>query len=271
MATKTSHSKTIILDKGKRRSRRFASLRPDVISSSSRISASLKHAATDSLWISYEEELTKALVRSLAAVRHSKPLGCVLLLYRPHQGTVPTLTACFKKFAYSIDGGFLPPEQLAEVLSADDKSDLFLGGTVDYENEMITLWRGDLRSFAVPFSAFTPSGDGIKPDFKAFRVSDYGHTVSLGKYEAAADALLYELDPDYRKKLSRQRAESDRSFGSALRRLRKQRGLAQGDFSPLSPKTIARIERGMVKRLRPKTLSLIAERLRVEPEAIETF
>ena len=179
-------------------------------------------------------------------------------MYRPQQGTVPTLTACFKKFAYSMEGGFLPPEELAEVLCADNRSDLFLGGTVDYENEMITLWRGDLRSFAVPFSAFTSSGDGLKPDFKAFRVTDFGHTVRLGEYEAAADALLYELDPDYRKKLSKQRAESDRSFGSALRRLRKQRALTQEDFPPLSPRTIARIEQGTVKRLRPQTLSLIA-------------
>ena len=271
MAITTTHWKTTILDKGKRRSRRFALLRPDVISSSNRVGASLEHATKDSLWISYKEELTKALVRSFSVIRHSKPMGAALLLYRPNQGTLPTLTACFNTFIYSIDGGFLPPEELAEVLVTENKRYLFIGGTVDSENEIITLWRGDLTSLAIPFSAFTPSDDGIKPNFTAFSVTDYGHTVRLGEYEAAADALLYEFDSDYRKMLSKQRSESDRSFGSALRRLRKQRGLTQEDFSPLSPKTIARIEQGIVKRLRPKTLSLIADRLHVEPDDIKTF
>ena len=271
MATKTSYSKTIILDKGRRRSRRFALLRPDVISFL-QAHQCLSQTCCDGFPLDQLRRRTdEGIGEVLAAVRHSRPIGDALLLYRPQQGTVPTLTACFKKFAYSMEGGFLPPEELAEVLCADNRSDLFLGGTVDYENEMITLWRGDLRSFAVPFSAFTSSGDGLKPDFKAFRVTDFGHTVRLGEYEAAADALLYELDPDYRKKLSKQRAESDRSFGSALRRLRKQRALTQEDFPPLSPKTIARIEQGTVKQLRPQTLSLIAARLRVEPEAIGTF
>ena len=271
MATKTTHWKTILLDKAKRRSRRFALLQPDVISSSNRVGASLEHATKDSLWISYEEELTKALVRSFAVVRHSKPMGAALLLYRPNQGTVPTLTACFKTFIYSMEGGFLPPEELAEVLVAENKRYLFIGGTVDSENGMITFWRGDLTSLAVPFSAFPPSDDGIEANFNAFSVADYGQTVRLGEYEAAADALFYEYDSEYRKMLAKQRSASDRSFGSALRRLRKQRGLTQEDFSPLSPKTIARIEQGSVKRLHPKTLALIADRLHVEPDEIETF
>ena len=136
MAITTTHWKTTILDKGKRRSRRFALLRPDVISSSNRVSASLEHATKDSLSISYKEELTKALVRSFSVIRHSKPMGAALLLYRPNQGTLPTLTACFNTFVYSIDGGFLPPEELAEVLITENKRYLFIGGTVDSENEI---------------------------------------------------------------------------------------------------------------------------------------
>ena len=198
-------------------------------------------------------------------------MGYALLLYRPLQETLPTLTGCFKKFVYSMDGGFLPPEELAEALSAENRSDLFIGGTVDSENAVVTLWRGDLRSLAVPFSTFIPSGDGVKPDFKAFSVTDYGHTVRLGEYEAATDAILYEFDSDYRRTLSKQRIASECSFGAALRRLRKQRGLTQADFKPISEKTIARIEQSQVNRIRPKTLAIIADRLSVEPNEIETF
>jgi hypothetical protein len=68
---------------------------------------------------------------------------------------------------------------------------IFICGTVDSENEVVTLWRGDLKSLAVPFRALASSGDGVEPDFKAFSVMDYGHTVRLGEYEAAADAILY--------------------------------------------------------------------------------
>jgi hypothetical protein len=50
----------------------------------------------------------------------------------------------------------------------------------------------------VPFSFFAPSGDGTKPDFSKVRVTDIGHTVALGDYEASADAILYEADRAYR-------------------------------------------------------------------------
>ncbi|MGO8751999.1 MAG: helix-turn-helix domain-containing protein [Thermoguttaceae bacterium] len=271
MTNATTRWNVIILDKAKQRPRRFAALQPEVVSSSNRIAAYVEHAPANSLWISYEKDLTNALIRSVSLARHSRPLGSVLLLYRPVQETLPTLTGCFKTFVYSVNGGFLPPEELAEALFAENKSYIFIGGTVDSENEVVTLWRGDLKSLAVPFRAFASSGDGVEPDFKAFSVMDYGHTVRLGEYEAAADAILYEFDSDYRKMLSKQRLESERSFGAALRRLRKQRGVTQEDFAPLPAKTIARIEQGKVKRIRPNTLAIIANRLSVEPNAIETF
>ena len=50
-----------------------------------------------------------------------------------------------------------------------------------------------------PFSIFPKSGDGTAPDFTRLRLTDYGRTIALGDYEASADAILYELDPDYRR------------------------------------------------------------------------
>ena len=132
---------------------------------------------------------------------------------------------------------------------------------------------GECKPLAVPLTAFTASGDGLVPDFSAFTVTDYGHSVRLGAYEAASDALLYEFDPAYRRRIGRQRHEDERSFGASLRRLRKQRGLHREDFSPLSPKTIARIEQGEVapSRIHPRTRSLIATRLAVDPCDIEIY
>ena len=45
-------------------------------------------------------------------------------------------------------------------------------------------------------------------------MKDYGRTVALGDYEASADAILYELDLDYRRHLKKQRRQSERTFGT---------------------------------------------------------
>ena len=186
--------------------------------------------------------------------------------------TIPALTSCFRRIAFTTDGGFLSAAELAEVLEAEHRSDLFIGGSVNHVTETITFWRGDLKPLTVPFSTFEKSGDGTEPDFHQFSVSDGGQKVRLGAYEAAVDAILYEYDPVYRRRLSKKRLQEDRSFGASLRRLRKQRGLRREDFEPeVSAKTIARIEQGQVKRIRKKTLDVLAARLAVHPDEIATF
>ena len=124
----------------------------------------------------------------------------------------------------------------------------------------------------VPFSTFEESGDGTERDFNTFAMIDCGQTVRLGDYEAAVDAILYEYDPEFRRRIAKKRSQEDQSFGASLRRLRKQRGLRREDFQPdVSAKTIARIEQGKVKRVRQKTLNAVANRLSVKPAEIATF
>jgi hypothetical protein len=271
MATKTAPSWTFLLSRRTSRVRQFAALRPEHVSSPQSIGPSLEYADKNALWISDEKSLTDALLKAIAG--HPRALGNMVLLHRPTLASIPVLATCFKHLAFSVDDGFLPPEELAEALCADNKAELFIGGSIDPDSETMTLWRGHLEPLTVPFTAFPPSGDGIVPDFSAFAVTDYGHSVRLGAYEAATDVLLYEFDPDYRRRIGRERRQEERSFGSSLRRLRKQRGLHRADFAPLSPKTIARIEQGAVdpSRIHPRTLSRIATRLAVDPGDIATY
>jgi hypothetical protein len=98
-----------------------------------------------------------------------------------------------------------------------------------------------------------------------------GRPLILGAYEASADSILYEMDQEYRKKVHRQRKDSQKSFGASLLRLRKQRRLRRGQFAPLSAKTIARIERNEIAKPRGRTLQIIADRLGVPPEEIGTY
>jgi hypothetical protein len=142
---------------------------------------------------------------------------------------------------------------------------------VDRSAGTLTLYRGDFSRLTVPLSIFKPTGTGTEIDPSDFEVIDSGHAVRLGAYEAAADAIFYECDPEYRKRYRRRLRAEEKTFGASLRRLRVLRGLRQGDFAPLSAKTVARIERGEVDKPHGQTLSRIADRLGVTPEDIESY
>lgn len=274
MAVKTDpkqkHYRMFLLDRAKKRPARFASLHPQVVSSVTELRNWVAHATRDTFWISYAHDLTEELVKNASV---SQPtLGFGLLIHSLDKETIPALTSCFRRVAFTTNGGFISAEELAEVLVAENRSDLFIGGTVDKATETITFWRGNLKPLTVPFSAFEKSGNGTEPDFDRVSIIDCGQTVRLGDYEAAIDAILYEYDREYRRRISKKRLQQDRSFGASLRRLRKQRGLRREDFEPdISAKTVARIEQNKVKRIQKKTLRALAKHLSVEPQEIESF
>ncbi len=230
----------------------------------------IDRANNDSFWISFDRELTKALLRRVAWPTAS--LGRAILAHPVPAATMPCLENCFFRVVYPTKESLLPIDDLEEVLAAENRADLFIGGMVDDRGGTLTLWRGDLKSLTVPFSAFARSADGTRPDFARFAVTDCGQTVRLGDYEAATDAILYESDSDYRRRMNRLRRQSERTFGAALRRLRLQKGLKQDDFAPhVAAKTIARIEQGKVKKVQERTMAAIAKRLNVRPEEIGSY
>lgn len=270
--TKTVQGKgtMILLDRATKRKAAFAGLHPQIVSSVSGLRNSVAHATRDSIWVSYASDLTDALVKRANATPST--LGMGVFIHALDIKTIPVLTSLFRRIAFSIDGGFISAEELAEVLEAENRADLLIGGFVNNATQTITFWRGNFESLTVPFSAFEKSGNGTEPDFNSFSVIDCGQTVKLGRYEAAVDALLYEYDPEYRRASSKRRLQEDRSFGASLRRLRKQRGLRREDFEPdVSAKTVARIEQGTVVRIQKKTLDSLAKRLGVEPQEMASF
>lgn len=261
--------KTIVLSRGVTHVRKLAGLRPVKVSTIAEVQKKLQEANEPSLWISFEEALTNELLRSVRWP--SKSLGHALLLHRTNLTSLIALRRCFGRVAFSADGGFLPDEELGEVLQSPRRGDLLIGGFVDDASHTVTLWRGNLDSITVPFSAFPKSGNGTAPDFSQFAVTDCGQTVQFGDYEASTDSILYENDPDYRRTVKRNRLCADSSLGGSIRRLRLQRQLRRSDFSPITEKTIARIERGESENIQPKTLAILAEKLGVSPDELGTF
>jgi hypothetical protein len=248
----------------------FAGSSVRIVRSAKSLDESLAHASKQTVWVSYESDLTKELVKRLASIPAN--IGSGLFIHPLDIKTIPVLSSRFQHVAFNVDGTFLPAEELAEVLGAEQRANRFLGGFVNQESQTVTFWRGNLESLTVPCSNFEPSGDGTTPDFADFSITDGGQTVKFGDYEAAVEAILYESDPKYRRAIAKRRSREDRSFGAALRRLRKQRGLRREDFAPaVAAKTVARIEQGLVTHPQKATLAALAKRLGVEPNEIASF
>ncbi len=164
----------------------------------------------------------------------------------------------------------LAPDEIVEVFASPHRDDLFIGGAVDAADRVLVLYRGNLESLVVPLAWFARPG-GPRAQIDDFEVTDFGQTVRLGKFEAAADAILYEFDAEARRRAKHHSIDKDATFGGALRRLRRQRGLRREDFDGISAKEIARIERGEVAKPHADTLARLAARLGVKPDEIETY
>lgn len=211
-----------------------------------------------------------ASLRHFAPWRRTKRVPG-LSRYLPMASSLPSLAEQFDPLAYAARENCLPWKELQHALQAPNRGDLVVAGLVDEKLRTVTLWRGNLRPLVLPWSAFRSTGPGPKPDFGRFRVVDHGQTVCLGAFEAATDALLYEFDPDFRRRTQARLAATERGLGPSLRRLRKQRGLAQSDFAPLAARTVARIELGQVTRVQAGTLKRLADKLGVAPEELDSF
>lgn len=229
-------------------------------------------------WVVSKSEMVERLIEVLAKVvpaqkRRNPRLGNLLILNTIDANAAEMLRGIFA----SVVGGeasyrFLPPDQLAEVLSASQASakDVIIGGLVDTKRRVMMLVRGDLTRNAAPLSVFPFSG-GSKPDFRRFEIDDFGQTLRFGAYEAGADFVLYAVDPEFRSRINARRRLQGRGFGPSLRRLRSLRRIRRDQFNGITAKTIARIERGEVSRPHGRTLAAICRILSVTPEEIESY
>jgi hypothetical protein len=257
-----------LIDHEENFAKQFAALRPKILRSQDEVRQAFEMHVRHALWIAPAASATL----HLASLRGSRT-GDQRLLFLGHvEGARRELFHALFRFVVALDNGvkLLPADEIAEVLASRQRDDLFIGGTVDAADRALVLYRGNLESIVVPLAWFTRAG-GPRADHDDFEITDFGQTVRLGKFEAAADAILYEFDPEARRRAKQRSIVSDASFGGALRRLRLQRGLRRDDFEGISGKEIARIERSEVSKPHAETLAKLARRLRVKPEEIETY
>ncbi|MBN1960717.1 MAG: hypothetical protein JW841_07200 [Deltaproteobacteria bacterium] len=264
----------IIVD-ANNKSKPFERLNPFILSRPKQAELDMPSLTKSALWIVKRAHDISDLVAYWRAyylksnIREQR----LLLLEHIDSSRIDFLNAFFKSvIVRQNDVSMLNSADIAEVLAASNHNDLFIGGRVDAKDKVITLYRGDMSRLVAPFSLFSNSSGHSKPNFTDFEIIDYGQTIKLGNYEASADAILFELDADYRRRAKKNRLKKDRSFGAALRRLRLQRGLRLNDFLPdVTEKEMGRIERNEVKNPHQSTIQKIAERLNVNPNDIVTY
>jgi hypothetical protein len=251
-------------------SRALARLEAERLRSESDVRHALERHRRGGLWIAPSVSAIRILVAALAGRSKGDQR---LLSLEPANGAPHGLLHAIFRFVVSAEEGvrLLPIDELADVLGSANRDDLFVGGAVAPDDAAVVLYRGNLEPLVVPLTWFRSRPGGSKPDPSRLAVTDFGQTVRLGKYEAATDAILYEFDETYRRRAKKRRLKQDRSFGGALRRLRLQKGLRRSDFPGITPKEIARIERGEVKKPHSRTLSGLGKRLGVRPEGIASF
>ncbi len=245
------------------------------VSARSRLPEMSARTAKDSLWVVLEASAFRALLPQILRRRQGRPspLGTLLLLRHVRSEGLAALSALFGHVIAQGTGAykFLPQEELLGALGSEHPDELFIAASFDPQTRLLALIRGNGAPVVFLLDRLPPSGTGTRPDPKRLGLADYGHTLVLGDYEAAADAILYEEDPAFRRRLHARRRQTEKTFGASLRRLRKQRGLRQGDFPPLTSKEIARIERGEVTKPRASTLRILGKHLGVQSEMIGTY
>ena len=248
--------------------RELARLDADRLRTESEIRDALERSGRRAVWVAPSVAAVQLLLAALAGRSKGDQR---LLSLEPANGARHSLLHAIFRFVVSADEGIrlLRVDELADVLGAANREDLFVGVAV--ADAAVVLYRGNLEPMVVPLAWFRTRAGGPKPDTADLAIMDSGQTVRLGEYEAATDAILYEFDAGYRRRAKKREVERDNSFGGALRRLRLQKGLRRNDFDGVTAKEIARIERGEVKKPRPRTVAILAKRLGVPAKQVATY
>ncbi len=257
---------TYVVDEGRTDLGAFSALDPTIL----RNKRVVQRAALDgrrALWIAPRKEGLWWLAETIAELAQPpRHLLLALEVFSPKSLVVlPTL---FARTVCSPPVRLLPRAELSEVVAWDGRADMCIGGVVEPRAGTVTLYRGDLRPITVPASRFQSTVKGVTSDLSRFEVTHYGQVLRFGNYGVSFEEVLFEYDADFRRAKKAQQISQDETFGGSVRRLRKELGLSRSAFAGVSERTIARIERGEVKRPHGRTLYIIADTLGVDPDEL---
>jgi hypothetical protein len=211
--------------------------------------------------VAMNESALDAITRVIARERRRN--GSLLVPFVPRGRLLPALYRVFRRVAfYDATIAAFDPVNLPAVLARRD-SGLLLGAMVDEFASIITLCRGDLSLLSVPWEWFEAQARTSLSPSEQVAIGDEGRTILIGSCSFAVDDAVAAMDPVYRRFLRRRRWEASDDLGGRIRRRRLQMRLRREDFPGIDAKTLARIERGEIRRPQRETLRLIAQTLGV--------
>jgi hypothetical protein len=229
----------------------------------------LQQSEQPSIWVTVDSADLHSLMTSRVAPRKDARL---IVLDRVDEAEHHLLTALFRHVVLGKAGlQLVDLEALPEILSAENRDELFIAGAVVPATESVLLYNGNVEPMVLPLAWFTSPEGVASVNPEDFAIEDFGQTIRLGDFEASADAILYEFDREYRRKARRRAIDSDSSLGASIRRLRLQKGLLQSSFGAIDEKTIGRIERNEIRRPRKATLEKIAAVMEVDVEELGEY
>ncbi len=260
---------TYVVDEGRSDLTPFECMNPIILKDRRQV-LEVMESSKAAMWIAPRKEglwwTVSALTELRVPARHSM---LALEVFSPKSLVV--LPALFHRVVCCPPVRLLPRKELAEVMAWEGRADMCIGGVVESRSGVVTLYRGNLQPVSMPLSFFKSPFPGLVADASRFEVTHYGQVLRFGNYGVNFEDVLYAYDTDFRRAKKAQRIVEDSTFGGALRRLRKQAGLRRGDFPGVSERTVARIERGEVRRPHGRTLHILAKKLGMTVEALERY
>ena len=229
----------------------------------------LAHSKHRQVWVLRDAETVGDLIRAMSVSAPGVRRARLISYPRPEPGPAEIIKSSFDRTLLGAHA-MIAFEELEDVMRTECPEDFCVGAEWDEATSTVALWRGDLSVLVVPMSAF-PARAGVAADPSRLSIEDCGQTIRMGEYEASVDAILFDRDPDYRRRARKRMLKSERGLGASIRRLRLLRRARRADFPGLDEKSLARIERGEVKRPQRATLETIAKKLAVTVEELGTF
>lgn len=242
---------------------------PHFLDSYELVLEALRRSSVHQVWVVASNRRFADLVRAVAGGRRAVYRSMLFSYERPDPSTAVVLESTFARLLLG-PGEKVPINELVEILQDEHPEDFCVAAQWIEDAESVALWRGDFTMLTVPLAWFRAQG-AAEPDPARLSVEDFGGTIRMGDYEAAFDAVLYEHDSASRRRMRERMRENDRTLGGSIRRLRELRGVRREEFGEIDEKTIARIERGEVKKPQRATLEAIASRLGVQVDELETY
>ncbi len=170
--------------------RELARVDADRLRTTSEVLNALERSRRRAVWVAPNDAAVQLLLAALAG--RSKGDQRLLSLERANGGRHTLLHAIFRVVVSADEGiGLLAIDELADVLGAANREDLFIGIAAAPAAAAIVLYRGNLEPLIVPLTWFRTRPGGPRPDTTDLAITDSGRTVRLGEYEASADAILY--------------------------------------------------------------------------------